>query len=70
MLVIESKEISYKLAQKVMKQLEQVNNKVLGVVLNKLENKYNPYWNYKKKFKKYERNYIGIEEEIKYSREE
>ena len=36
-LVIESNAISYKLAQKVKKQLEQGKAKILGVVLNKVE---------------------------------
>jgi capsular exopolysaccharide synthesis family protein len=55
-LVIEANATSYKFAQKVKRQLEQVNSKILGVVLNK-ENKNNVYKHYKKKYRKYEKNY-------------
>ncbi|MHB8128930.1 MAG: CpsD/CapB family tyrosine-protein kinase [Mobilitalea sp.] len=57
-LVIEANSTSYKYAQKVKRQLEQVNSKILGAVLNK-ENKSDVYKHYKKKYKKYEKNYYA-----------
>jgi capsular exopolysaccharide synthesis family protein len=52
-LVVESKAISYKLAQKVIKQLEMGNCKVLGAVLNKVNKKQSNYSYYSKKNKDY-----------------
>lgn len=57
-LVIEANSTSYKYAQKVKRQLEQVNSKILGAVLNK-ENKSDVYKHYKKKYRKYEKNYYA-----------
>jgi capsular exopolysaccharide synthesis family protein len=56
-LVVEANAISYKLAQKVKKQLEQVNSKIIGVVLNKLEKKNTQYIGYRKKYNKYDKGY-------------
>jgi capsular exopolysaccharide synthesis family protein len=61
-LVIETNAISYKFAQKVKKQLEQVNSKVLGAVLNKVDKKSTQYWNYRKKYQKYVKSYSAVEE--------
>jgi capsular exopolysaccharide synthesis family protein len=61
-LVVEANAISYKFAQKVIRQLEQVNSKILGAVLNKVEKKNSQYWDYKKKYQKYEQSYYAMEE--------
>lgn len=61
-LVIEANSISYKFAQKIKRQLEQVDSKILGAVLNKIDKKHNQYWGYKKKYKKYEKSYYANEE--------
>lgn len=61
-LVIEANSISYKLAQKMKKQLVQVNSNIIGAVLNKVDIKSSQYWNYKKKYKKYEKSYYAAEE--------
>ncbi|HWT76051.1 MAG TPA: CpsD/CapB family tyrosine-protein kinase [Mobilitalea sp.] len=61
-LVIEANAISYKFAQKIKRQLEQVNSKILGAVLNKVNKKNSQYWNYAKKYKKYEKSYYTFEE--------
>ncbi len=53
-LVIESNRISYKLAQRVKKQLEKGNCKILGVVLNKVNMSNRLYGYYGKKYKNYE----------------
>jgi capsular exopolysaccharide synthesis family protein len=60
-LVIQSKMTSYRFAQKVKMQLDQVGSKVLGVVLNKCDKKTNPYWNYNRRYKKYDKNYLRYE---------
>jgi Mrp family chromosome partitioning ATPase len=46
----------------VKRQLEQVNSKVLGAVLNKVGKKNGQYWSYKKKYKKYEKDYYAFDE--------
>jgi len=56
-LVIEANAISRKFAKKVIHQLTQVNSKILGAVLNKVDKKNTMYWNRSKKYKKYERIY-------------
>lgn len=58
--VIEAKAISYKLAQRVMKQLEKGKCKILGAVLNKVEIKYGNYGYYGKKYKRYDKKYQVI----------
>jgi capsular exopolysaccharide synthesis family protein len=58
-LVIESNAISYKLAQKVKKQLVQGNIRLLGAVLNKVNLKSLQYISYNRKYKKYEKKYYG-----------
>lgn len=50
-LVIETKNISYKLAQKVKKQLDMGNCRVLGAILNKADLSQNKYQHYGKKNK-------------------
>ncbi len=43
-LVVQSNKISYKFAQKIIKQLEKSNCKILGVILNKVELKHYGYY--------------------------
>jgi capsular exopolysaccharide synthesis family protein len=52
-LVVEVNMVSYKLAQRVKKQLEKGNSKLLGVVLNKVDLNNRIYGYYGKKYKKY-----------------
>lgn len=56
-LVVESNITSYKFAQKVKKQLEKGNCKILGAVLNKVDLKSRQYRYYGKKYKKYDKKY-------------
>jgi capsular exopolysaccharide synthesis family protein len=58
-LVIESDAISYKLAQKVMKQLEKGKCKILGAVLNKAGVNNGQYQYYGKRNKKYYKKYYN-----------
>jgi capsular exopolysaccharide synthesis family protein len=58
-LVIEANAISYKLAQKVKKQLEKGNCRILGAVLNKVQPKNIVNRYYGKKYKKYEKSYYS-----------
>jgi capsular exopolysaccharide synthesis family protein len=51
--VIEAKVISYKFAQKILKQLENEKCKILGAVLNKVDMNDMGYKYYGKKYKKY-----------------
>ncbi len=60
-LVIEANEISYKLAQKVKKQLEKGKCRILGAVLNKVERKKGQYTYYGRKYKKYENRYYIVQ---------
>jgi capsular exopolysaccharide synthesis family protein len=60
-LVVESKKVSYKLAQQVVKQLERGNCKLLGVILNKVIMKNKSY--YGKYYHKYSGQYYGFEDE-------
>lgn len=53
--VIEANTISYKFAQKTMKQLETVKCKILGAVLNKVDLNNMEYKYYGKKYKKYKK---------------
>ena len=55
--VIEANEISYRLAQKVKKQLDRGECRILGAVLNKVDRKTGQYSYYGKKYKKYENRY-------------
>ena len=57
-LVISSKEISYRFAQKVKEQLEKTNCKILGVILNKVRVKENGYY-YGRYYGKYYGKYYG-----------
>lgn len=59
-MVVEANVISKKLAQKMKKQLIQVNSKIIGAVLNKVDKKNGQYGNYKKKYKKYEKSYYAV----------
>ena len=54
-MVIEADAISYKLAQRVKKQLEKGNCRILGAVLNKVELKNGQYSYYGKKYRKYKK---------------
>jgi capsular exopolysaccharide synthesis family protein len=56
-LIIETNAISYKLAQRVKKQLEKGNCKILGAVLNKVNLSDRLYGHYKKKYRRYENDY-------------
>lgn len=58
-LVIEADTTSYKLVLKVKKQLEQLNTKILGAVLNKVSNKADIYRHYKGKYKRLEKSYYA-----------
>jgi capsular exopolysaccharide synthesis family protein len=58
-LVIEPDIISYKYAQKVIKQLEQINSKILGAVFNKVDKKHDLRKYYKKKYRNYDKNYYA-----------
>ncbi len=63
-LVIEANVVSYKLAQKVMKQLEMGKCRILGAVLNKVASKsgqFNYYGRKYKKYTKYEMKYYSID---------
>lgn len=59
-MVIEANAIGYKLAQKVKKQLEKGNCRLLGAVLNKVQVKDNQYRYYGKKYKKYAKDYYSV----------
>jgi capsular exopolysaccharide synthesis family protein len=62
-LVIEANAVSYKLAQRVIKQLEKGKCRILGAVLNKAEAKngqYSYYGNRYKKYKKYDKKYYAV----------
>lgn len=59
-MVIEANAISYKLAQKVKKQLDKSGCKVLGAVLNKVTVNDGAYRYYGKKYKKYKNKYYGV----------
>ena len=55
-IVVESEVTSYKLAIKVKEQLEKADCRILGVVLNKINQKSSPYYNkYYGKYEKYEK---------------
>lgn len=56
-LIIEANNTSRKLAKKVIKQLNLVNSKIIGAVLNKIDNKSGLSHRYSKKYKKYESGY-------------
>lgn len=63
-LVIEANVVSYKLAQRIIRQLEKGKCRILGAVLNKTEAKsgqYSYYGNRYKKYKKYEKKYYAID---------
>jgi capsular exopolysaccharide synthesis family protein len=60
-LVVEANAISYKFVQKVKKQLEQGNCRILGAVLNKVNVSKENYYYYGTKFKKYESKYYAID---------
>ena len=66
--VIESYAISYKFAQKVKKQLEKGNCRILGAVLNKVELNNRQYKYYGKRYRKY-KNYGNEYYEDKYNEE-
>lgn len=57
--VIEANVISYKFAQRVKKQLEKGNCKILGAVLNKVPISNSRYKYYGKKYKKYDKKYYA-----------
>ncbi|NLP34797.1 MAG: CpsD/CapB family tyrosine-protein kinase [Clostridiales bacterium] len=59
-LVIEANAISYKLAQKVKKQLDKGNCRILGAVLNKVAQNDSNYRYYGKKYKKYSNKYYSM----------
>lgn len=56
-LVVEANSTSYKYVLRMKRQLEQVNSKVLGAVLNKVDKKSDINRQYKKKYRKYEKKY-------------
>lgn len=56
--VIEANMISYKFAQRVKKQLEKGNCRILGAVLNKVPMDNSRYKYYGKKYKKYDKKYV------------
>ncbi len=58
-LVIEADGVSYKFIQKVKKQLEQGNCRILGAVLNKVNIKKNAYQYYGRKYKHYNSEYTN-----------
>lgn len=58
-LVIEADNTSNKLAQKVIKQLEQVNSRILGAVFNKVNYKREIKKYYTKKYRKYDKKYYA-----------
>jgi len=58
--VIEANGISYRFAQRVKKQLEKGNCKILGAVLNKVNKKNGHYGSYGKKYKRYDKKYHVI----------
>jgi len=55
--VIEANAISYKFAQRVKKQLEKSNCRILGAVLNKVQTNNSEYKYYGKKYKNYGKDY-------------
>lgn len=57
--VIEANAISYKFAQRVKKQLEKGNCKILGAVLNKVPTNNSRYKYYSKKYNKYDKKYYA-----------
>lgn len=59
-LVIEANTVSYKLVQKVKKQLEQGNCRILGAILNKVNIKKGSYQYYGKKSKRYYSDYYAV----------
>lgn len=59
-LIIEANTISYKFAQKVLKQLERGNCRILGAVLNKVDIKHSQYKYYGKKYRKYHQKYYSV----------
>lgn len=62
-LVVEVNAVSYKLAQRIKKQLEKGKCRILGTVLNKAEAKkgqYSLYGRRYKKYRKYEKKYYAI----------
>jgi capsular exopolysaccharide synthesis family protein len=59
-LVIESNAVSYKFIQRVKKQLEQGDCKILGAVLNKVDVKKGSYQYYGKKYKRYNSEYYAV----------
>ena len=56
-MIIEANAISYKFAQKVIRQLEKSNCRILGAVLNKVNIKKEMYQYYSKRYKMYEQQY-------------
>jgi capsular exopolysaccharide synthesis family protein len=58
-LIIEANAISYRFIQKVKKQLEQADCRILGAVLNKVSNK-SGYPYYSKKYKRYSNEYYAV----------
>lgn len=64
-LVIEDSKITYKLAQRVKKQLERGNSKILGVVLNKVDFKSYEYGIYGKEYNAY---YSDIRTETRFDK--
>lgn len=59
-MVIETNAISYKLAQKVKKQLDKGNCRILGAVLNKVTINDSVYRYYGKKYKRYKNKYYSV----------
>lgn len=59
-LVIEANAVSYKFIQKVKKQLEQGNCRILGAILNKVNMKNGSYQYYGKKYKRYSGEYYAV----------
>jgi capsular exopolysaccharide synthesis family protein len=59
-LIIEANAISYKYIQRVKKQLEQGNCRILGAVLNKVNMNKGPYQYYDKKYKRYDNKYYAV----------
>jgi capsular exopolysaccharide synthesis family protein len=58
-LVIEANTTSYKMAQKVINQLQKGNCKILGAILNKVDMNSIKYKNYGRKYKKYDKDYYS-----------
>lgn len=58
-IVVEANTVSYKMVQKVMKQLEKGNSRILGAVLNKVDKRSGGYQHYGNRYKKYDKKYYA-----------